>query len=126
MSMHLVGPYMTTTNYRKRKQKGMTKRDRQAQADHDKWLRKMGVHPEQLAEKKANRKDVKNVDVPSYAGRNTNTVRTSDNVAGVAPKKDRQQYTGDYIIGIATTHKSNLMPVTSRKQAVEASTMRRN
>ena len=52
MSMHLVGPYMTTTNYKKRKQKGLTKKDRQAQADHDKWLTKMGVHPDQLAEKR--------------------------------------------------------------------------
>lgn len=125
MSMHLVGPYMTTTKYNRKKKKPNAKQLR-AQEDHDKWLTKMGVHPDQLAEKKAKRKDVKNVDVPSYVSRNTNSIRTSDNVAGVAPKKDRQQYTGDYIIGIATTHKSNLMPVTSRKQAVEASTMRRN
>lgn len=125
MSMHLVGPYMTTTKYNRKKKKPNAKQLR-AQEDHDKWLRKMGVHPEQLAEKKAKRKDVKNVDVPSYVSSNTNRIHTSDNIAGVAPKKDRQQYTGDYIIGIATTHKSNLMPVTSRKQAVEASTMRRN
>ena len=123
--MHLVGPYMTTTKYNRKKRKPNAKQQR-AQAEHDKWLTKMGVHPDQLAEKKANRKDVKNVDVPSYVSSNTNRIHTSDNIAGVAPKKDRQQYTGDYIIGIATTHKSNLMPVTSRKQAVEASTMRRN
>ena len=123
--MHLVGPYMTTTKYNRKKRKPNAKQQ-QAQAEHDKWLTKMGVHPDQLAEKKANRKDVKNVDVPSYVSSNTNRIHTSDNIAGVAPKKDRQQYTGDYIIGIATTHKSNLMPITSRKQAVEASTMRRN
>ena len=125
MSMHLVGPYMTTTKYNRKKKKPNAKQLR-AQEDHDKWLRKMGVHPEQLAEKKAKRKDVKNVDFPSRVSCNTNNVHTSDRIAGVATKKDRQQYTGDYIIGIATTHKSNLMPVTSRKQAVEASTMRRN
>ena len=125
MSMHLVGPYMTTTKYNRKKKKPNAKQLR-AQEDHDKWLTKMGVHPDQLAEKKANRKDVKNVDIPSYASRNTNNIHTSDRIAGIATKKDRQQYTGDYIIGIATTHKSNLMPITSRKQAVEASTMRRN
>lgn len=125
MSMHLVGPYMTTTKYNRKKRKPNAKQQR-AQAEHDKWLTKMGVHPDQLAEKKANRKDVPNVDVPTRTSDTTNRIRTSDNIAGVAVKKDRQQYTGDYIIGIATTHKSNLMPVTSRKQAVDASTMRRN
>ena len=42
MSMHLVGPYMTTTNYKKRKQKGLTKRDKQAQLDHDKMANQDG------------------------------------------------------------------------------------
>ena len=45
MSMHLVGPYMTTTKYN-RKQKptqGLTKRPAKAQADHEKWLRNQWV-----------------------------------------------------------------------------------
>ena len=48
--MHLVRG-MTTTSTKKRKQKGMTARDKQAKVEHDKWLRKMGVHPEQLAKR---------------------------------------------------------------------------
>ena len=48
MTMHLVGPYMTTTNTRKRKSK-KSKRQKQADIAHDKWLRKMGAHPEQLS-----------------------------------------------------------------------------
>jgi hypothetical protein len=124
--MHLVGPYMTTTNYKKRKQKGITKRDKQANIDHDKWLRKMGVHPEQLEAKKAQRTNDKNVDVPSVSYRNSNTIPTSDRIDGVAPRKAGNQYTGDYIIGITTTHKSNIVPITSKKQAIEASQMRRN
>ena len=50
MSMHLVGPWMTTTNYKKRKQKGRRKKDVEAQRYHDKWLRKMGAHPDQISE----------------------------------------------------------------------------
>ena len=126
MSMHLVGPYMTTTNYKKRKQKGITKRDKQANLEHDKWLRKMGVHPEQLAEKKAERKNVKTMDVPQPTYRNSNCIPTSDRIDGVAPARSRNVYTGDYIKGIVTTHKSNIVPITSKKQAVEASQMRRN
>lgn len=126
MSMHLVGPYMTTTNYKKRKAKGVTQRDRTAKAEHDKWLRKMGVHPDQLADKKASRKNVTPVEIPSYACDNTNRVPTSDRIDGVAPQKEVQKYTGDYIKGLVTTHKSNIVPITSKKQAIEASQMRRN
>ena len=46
MTMHLVGPYMTTTNTHKRKSK-KSKRQKQADIAHDKWLRKMGAHPDQ-------------------------------------------------------------------------------
>lgn len=126
MSMHLVGPYMTTTNYKKRKAKGITQRDRAAKAEHDKWLRKMGVHPDQLAEKKAKRVNVTTNQVPSYASDNTNRVPTSDRIDGIAPQKEAQKYTGDYIKGLVTTHKSNIVPITSKKQAIEASQMRRN
>lgn len=41
-------------------------------------------------------------------------------------KKERQVYTGDYIVGIATMHKSNLVPVTRDQDPVEYATMRRN
>ena len=57
MSMHLVGPYMTTTKYNRRKKPTKNKRQLAAQAEHDKWLTKMGVHPDQLAEKKATKKE---------------------------------------------------------------------
>ena len=46
MTMHLLGPWMTTTKYNSRKTK-KTKRQKQADAAHDKWLRKMGAHPDQ-------------------------------------------------------------------------------
>ena len=57
MSMHLVGPYMTTTKYNRKKKKPNARQLR-AQEEHDKWLTKMGVHPDQLAEKKANRTEL--------------------------------------------------------------------
>ena len=46
MTMHLLGPWMTTTKYNSRKTK-KTKRQKKADAAHDKWLRKMGAHPDQ-------------------------------------------------------------------------------
>lgn len=38
-------------------------------------------------------------------------------------KRESQQYTGDYVIGIATLHKSNAVPVTNQKYAEEISAM---
>jgi hypothetical protein len=41
-------------------------------------------------------------------------------------KTDTQHYSGNYIIGIATMHKSNLVPVTRDGDPKEYSTMRRS
>jgi hypothetical protein len=38
-------------------------------------------------------------------------------------KSEPQKYTGDYVIGIATMHKSNAVPVTNPKHATEISEM---
>lgn len=40
-------------------------------------------------------------------------------------RKDVPQYTGENLLGIAVMHKSNLVPVFKKEQAVEISRMRR-
>lgn len=45
MTMHLVGPALSMNSTKKRKTKGLTARDRQAQADHDMYLKSLGVEP---------------------------------------------------------------------------------
>ena len=120
MSMHLVGPYLTTTRYNSKKKK-LNARQQKAQTEHEKWLKKMGVKGANTS--KTEKIDINNI--PDYKDNRTG-VKLSNKIAGAGAATERQQYTGTYIIGIATTHKSNLMPVTSKKQAIEASTMRRN
>ena len=44
---------------------------------------------------------------------------------GVATKSDTKVYTGDKMIGIATLHKSNAVPVFNSEDAVDISKMRR-
>jgi hypothetical protein len=63
MTMQMVGPYLTTTRYNSKKKKPNAKQLK-AQAEHDKWLRKKGVHPDQLAAKK--HKDVSINSIPDY------------------------------------------------------------
>jgi hypothetical protein len=42
---------------------------------------------------------------------------------GSGTKKESMKYTGTYIIGIATMHKSNAVPITNQEQATEISRM---
>jgi len=114
MSMHLVGPWMTTTKYNHKSKKNQSQRQLKAEAEHDKWLRKKGVHPDQLAAKK--RKDVSINSIPDYKS-DVKTANLSNNV-GNGFKRHENTYTGDEIAGIATMHKSNLVPV--RKDSNDA------
>lgn len=51
---------------------------------------------------------------------------TSQSIPGFAPRKETQKYTGTLIKGIATMHKSNAVPIISKEDAINVSTMRRN
>lgn len=53
------------------------------------------------------------------------SVRSLGNGIGTATKKATNVYTGTAMIGIATMHKSNSVPVFSVKEAIEISKMRR-
>lgn len=121
--MHLVRG-MTTTSTKKRKQKGMTARDRQAKVEHDKWLRKMGVHPEQLAK----REKVAVNKIPDYK-KDSRSLPTSDRICGNGTKKEGNTYSGErQLLGVATMHKSNMVPIFADKKedAKDIANMRRN
>ena len=129
MTMHLVGPYMTTTNYRSKKS-NKKKSQKQIQADikHDKWLRARGIAPDQLKDKlptnaKGERKGI--YAVPDYK-QHQGTVACSNNIIGSTAKKQQNQYTGDQLAGIGMLHKSNMVPVRKdSNDAKEIARMRR-
>ena len=50
----------------------------------------------------------------------------TSSTANATAKKERKEYTGDYITGIAVMHKSNLVPVSKEQDCKDYSTMRRN
>jgi len=127
MSMHLVGPYMTTTKYNRKKKTNNSKRLQKAQEEHEAWLKSRGVSSTQLQEKlyvNGKRKSVNNI--PDY---NTGPRVTSDRVAGHGPAKERMVYSGERtLLGVATMHKSNMVPIFADKKddAVDIAQMRRN
>ena len=126
MSMHLVGPYMTTTSYKKRKAKNKTKKMLEAEAKHEKWLRKMNAHPEQIARNKEKNVNVSILSKPDYSS-DRSTIPTSDVIpGGSTAQKERQVYSGERrLLGIATMHKSNMVPVFDSKDAKDIAKMRR-
>lgn len=48
---------------------------------------------------------------------------SSNSMNGSTAKKEQQVYTGDLIVGIATMHKSNAVPVMNKQQAKDISRM---
>jgi hypothetical protein len=123
--MHLMSPQFTTTNTRKRKAKNKTKSQIQAEKDHEKFLKRMGVHPEQRGLRKG--RSVSGSTSVSKTER-VGSIPTSSASIGYHPtmaKKKENVYTGTEIIGIATMHKSNAVPIRGKKAAEEVAKMRR-
>ena len=131
MTMHLVGPHMTTTKYNSKKSnRKKTAKQIKAEADHEKYLRKMGVHPDQLeakAKRNAQGKKVGIHDIPDYK-ENKSEVKLSNKIAGHGPAKEGNTYSGErQLLGIATMHKSNMVPIFADKKddAKDIASMRR-
>ena len=116
MTMHLVrGMTSLSTKRRKMKKKpGWNK----ALLEHEKFLKKMGVTGA------VSNKGIH--DIPDYKADIRKTAKTSDSVPDNGSRKRAQQYTGTFIQGIATMHKSNLVPVTKEGNPKDYATMRRN
>jgi|TARA_B110000858_G_scaffold184364_1_gene225501 sortase (surface protein transpeptidase) len=131
MSMHLVGPYMTTTKYNSKKSnRKKTAKQLKAEAEHDKFLRKQGVHTEQLeakAKRNAQGNRVGIHDIPDYKV-NQPSVKLSNKIAGHGVAKESHTYSGErQLLGIATMHKSNMVPIFADKKedAKDIASMRR-
>ena len=66
-------------------------------------------------------------EIPDYSIK-TSLPKTSDIIPGKTPKRIEQKYSGNEIMGIVVTHKSNLMPIRkdNKQAAIDASQMRRS
>lgn len=128
MSMHLVGPALTTTGKKKGKQKfrnaEQARKARQLKDDWNDLLKRHGVEQEA---KKKNRALTAETwkPTPTVYRRETPHINSLPFTAGPCVKAPDKVYTGTAIKGIGTMHKSNAVPVFSDEQAVEISKMRR-
>lgn len=85
----------------------------------------MGVDDESLKRKLPYDKKGRRLGINELPDLSTGPRLTSDCIASNGIGRDKKVYTGTYIIGAATMHKSNCVPITSKEQAIDISHMRR-
>lgn len=130
MSMHLEGPWLSTTGKRKGKFKWISaEAKRKHESLENSWLElKQKYQVEKEEKKKTQGLKAKSFVYklsPPPGRAMTGNIRSLDSGLGNALKKDAPVYTGDKIIGIGTMHKSNAVPIFSNSEAKDISTMRR-
>ena len=144
MTMSMVGPGLTTTSYKKRKQKQRTKAQQaafeQQHREYNKSMKRMGAHNQMMSLEdydlyvrgKYNPKSTKSKPyVPAETQgwrRQTPHIPSFGDGVGTAAAKESNVYSGErQLLGIATMHKSNMVPVFADKkeEAKEIASMRR-
>lgn len=140
MTMHLVRG-MSSLNTKKRKSKKLDMQKVEVEwRRYNKDMRRKNLHSLQFdtlqeyvdyiqGKSKPRKQEFKEYapnksfirDTPKYPSR-----QTSDAIPESCAKREPNQYSGDYVVGIATMHKSNLVPVGRGDDPKEYSTMRRN
>ena len=130
MSMHLHHPSLSLHG----KKKGKVKfKSAEAKREHDRleqeWrelLKRQGAELEAKKQSRAMQAEPLAYKLSAPPGRGSTkhipSLNTGGGVATVAPAK---VYTGTKVMGIATMHKSNAVPVFSNEEAIDISTMRR-
>lgn len=130
MTMHLCGPALTMTGKKKGKHKfrnaDEARKARELAADWEKLKSKWDVPTKK-------EKKVGKIFEPLHTayklstpvGRTTSRDLPSRVTPGGSTAAVHKIYTGDKVLGIATMHKSNAVPVFRAEDAVEISKMRR-
>jgi hypothetical protein len=127
MTMHLEGPWLSTTGKRKGKQKfASAEHARKAREQEESWKelqKRWGVEAE---EKKRKRALSSEVYIPaSSTHRDTVKIPSLPFTGGACPKAPDKVYTGTMVKGIAQMAKSNAVPVFNTDHIIEIARMRR-
>jgi len=128
MTMHLEGPWLSTTGKRKSKQKFRTaehaKKARELKSDWENMLKKFGIEQEERKKNRALASKETYKGYESYRGQGSQP-KSLPFTADPCVKAETKVYTGDKMIGIGQLHKSNAVPVFSNQEAIDISKMRR-
>lgn len=130
MTMHLVGPALTSLNTRKRKNVKWKSASHKRQAEQNAALQAQIRAEFSSANKKTKPITKKTRLVPDVPAERSVRQYASHSESGMevgnTARRETQQYNGErQLLGIAVMHKSVLVPVFSQTEAVEISRMRR-
>ena len=129
MSMHLEGPWLSTTGKKKGPKKWPSaeakKKAEKLEADWKALLKKQGIEAEARKKSRALTSEVLTTSPRIPPGRETPYIASRDTGAIACTKKTDTLYTGTKIKGIGTMHKSNAVPIFSDEEAIDISRMRR-
>ena len=130
MTMHLEGPWLSLTGKKKGRVKFRNAEEaRKARELEESWkklLKAQGIESENRKRTRALKAEPLTYKLSAPAGRgNTNHIPSLNSGAGVATLVPAKVYTGTKVMGIATMHKSNAVPVFSDEEAIDISRMRR-
>ena len=131
MTMHLEGPWLSTTGRKRGPKKwASAEAKRQAEQRQAEWDRRL-IQFEKLKPKfstgpyNAPKKTITDFMPKTPPGRETAPVPSQDTGWVTCVKTQDNEYTGTKVKGIATLHKSNGVPVFSNEEAKDISKMRR-
>jgi len=131
MSMHMVGPWLSTTGKRKGKPKFRSAEEaRKARELEDSWKelqKKLGIEADQKRQRRALSAGTYVPPKLHYRGANDPRIPSLNNGVDSAPavKAAQKVYTGTKIKGIGTMHKSNAVPIFTDDEAKDIAHMRR-
>ena len=128
MTMHLEGPWLSTTGKKKGPKKwASAEAKRKAEQLDTSWkemLKRHGIEQEQKRQRRAMTADTWQPKSTVFR-RETPTINSLPFTGGACTKAPEKVYTGTKVKGIGTMHKSNAVPIFSDEEAVEISKMRR-
>ena len=131
MTMHLEGPWLSTTGKKRGPRKWASSEAKKlAQKRQAEWDRKL-VQFDKMAPKfstgpyNAPRKTMSDFLPKTPPGRETTRIESQDTGWVACVKVKDHEYTGTKIKGIGTMHKSNAVPVFTDEEAKDISKMRR-
>jgi len=125
MTMHLVGPWLSTTGKKKGPRKFRNAESAQtARQNAEKWQQ---FRQEVGAPAPERRREFKPYQPPAlnYRAMEWRDVQSVETTMQPCTRPEAKVYTGTTIIGISTLHKSNAIPVISKQEAIDISKMRR-
>ena len=131
MTMHMEGPWLSTTGKKKGKAKyrnaESAQRARELSASWTKLKQDWGATEQESRRNRALRAPTMTSYTLSYPpGREPKQhIPSKDTGVAMAAAKDSPVYTGTAMKGIGTMHKSNSVPIFTDEQAVEIAHMRR-